>query len=201
MSGRKNILSDTDYAKGKDSRFKAAYLFGKVAEIVVNDKGANVRVIFPDRVDRNGQPLITKPIPVLQSAASGKRSFSVPRIGTDVAVAKLANSTSDYMLLGSFYTSRNPPPVTDPNLDYTEYDDGSKITFDAGSGTMTWDLKGGVVLGCEGGFTIQANGNVLIDAPNIKLQGAIELDGNITHTGNMVTSGHHTDASGVHKAP
>lgn len=191
-------LGDTGFARVPDSRFKSAIQIGIVSSIETTDTAANVRVIFPDRVDHKGQPLITKPIPVLQSAAAKKKSFAVPRIGTNVLVAKLPNSTGDYMLLGSFYTTSDPPPVTDPNIDYTEYDDGSIIQFDAGAGTLSWDLKGNVSLQCVGPMTLKTNGQFLIDAPNIKLQGAIELDGNVTQTGNMTTSGVHTDANGVH---
>jgi phage baseplate assembly protein V len=117
-----------------------------------------------------------------------------------VLVVKLPNGTSDYAVVGSFYTKTDPPPVTDPNLDHVEYEDGSSITFDAGNGTMTWNLKGGISLQCVGAFTIKTSGTVLLDAPNVHLKGAINLEGDITHTGNMTTTGHHTDAGGHHTA-
>jgi phage baseplate assembly protein V len=195
----KNLLADTDYAKGRDNRFKSALLIGRVSSIECNEEGANVRVALLDRVDHKDQPLITKPIPVLQVAAGEKKSFAVPRIGTCVLLAKLPNGTSDYAVIGSFYTKADPPPVTDPNLDHVEYADGSKITFDSESGTLTWDLQGGITLECQGAFTLKTAGSLLIDAPNIELKGAIKLTGNVTHTGAMTTSGFHTDAHGVHK--
>jgi phage baseplate assembly protein V len=200
-------LGETGYTKTPDNRFKSSIRIGIVAEVVPTATGANVRVIFPDLVDHNNQPLISKPIPVLQSAASKKQSFALPRLGTNVVVAKLPNGTADYMVLGSFYTSNNPPPVTDPNLDYTKYDDGSVIQFDAANGTLTWNLKGGITLECQGNIviksdagtlTLQSSGLLNMVAPNIKLQGTVEIDGDITHTGGMTTSGVHTDANGVH---
>jgi phage baseplate assembly protein V len=195
----KNLLADTDFAKGKDNRFKSSLMIAKVSSIEVTDKGANVRCIIPDRVDHGNQPLITKPIPVLQTAAGQKRSFAVPRIGTNVLLAKLPNGTSDYAVIGSFYTTKDPPPVSDPNLDYVEYEDGSKITFDADNGTLTWDLTGGITLECVGAFTLKTAGTLLVDAANVELKGAIKLTGNVSHTGNMTTTGTHTDANGVHQ--
>lgn len=206
-------LGDTAYSRIPDSRFKSALMIGRVSSIECTATGANVRVIFPDRVDHKGQPLITKPIPVLQPAATKKKSFSVPRIGTNVLVAKLPNGTGDYHVLGSFYTTSDPPPVTDPNLDHTEYDDGSVMQFDAGNGTLTWNLKGGIVFECQGNITIKSDGgNVTIQGTSlinliamlVKIQGNAEIDGNlvvngnVSNTGSMTTGGIHTDANGVH---
>jgi len=195
----KNILSDTDNSSGKDNHFQSTILIGRVAEVVPDENGANVRVIFPDRLNHQKQPLITKPIPVLQISAGKKRSFALPRIGQNVLVARRPGANGDYFLLGSFYTTSDKAPVTDPNLDYTEYDDGSIIQFDAGSGTMTWDLKGGISLQCVGDVLVKSNGSLTLDAPSITLRGdSITLDGPVTTTADMVTTGHHTDAAGTH---
>jgi phage baseplate assembly protein V len=202
----KNILADTDYTKGHDNRFQNAVSIGYVSEVIVDDTQANVRVIFPDRVDHKGQPLITKPIPVLQIASQAKKSFAVPRKGDMVAVQKMANGTSSYLVTGSFYTTANPPPVTDPMLDHCVYDDGSTKEFNASNGTESWKLKGDVNWDNEGAFivklgkgmTITPQGDVLIDAPNIELKGALKFTGDITHQGNINTSGTHTDTRGLH---
>jgi phage baseplate assembly protein V len=218
----KNLLSDTDYTRGWDNRFGAAVVVGKVTKIECNDKQANVRVIFPDRLDHQDQPLISKPVPVMQVASTAKKSFTMPRLNTNVVCVKLPNSTSNYVVIGSFYTSKDPPPVTDPMLDYIEYDDGSTMQFDANTGKLTWKLKGDILLDNEKDFTIKqkgdfnvetdgnvavtpkgdlditATGDVVIQGGTLKLQGPLTIEGDITHTGDMVTSGHHTDAAGHH---
>jgi phage baseplate assembly protein gpV len=142
----KNILSDTDYTKGWDNRFGVAVVIGKVQKIECSEKGANVRVSMPDRVDHEGQPLITKPVPVLQIASQAKKSFAVPRCDDNVLMVKLANGTSNYVAIGSFYTSKSPPPVTDPLLDYTEWEGGHTETRDANEDAEVFlkqDFKGG----------------------------------------------------------
>jgi len=204
----KNILADTNFTKGTDNRFKNAVIIGRVSEIVVNEKGANIRVLQPDKCDHQGQPLISKPIPVMQISAGGKRSFAMPRLGQNVMAVKLPNGTSDYMAVGFFYTKNDPPPVTDPKLDYCIYDDGSTKQFDAESGTETnkfkgdtvWDHEGKGDLQFQGDVTVKSQGTVLIDAPNIHLKGAMNFEGNISHTGNMTTSGIHNAADGPHAA-
>src|SRR5262245_58096785 len=124
---RKNLLSDSDYTKGWDNRFSTAVLIAKVSKIECTDEQANVRAIIPDKVDHNGTAHKTNPIPVVRIASEAKRSFAMPRLGTDVLLVKLPNSTSDYAVIGSFYTRNNPPPVSDPMLDYVQYDDGSTM--------------------------------------------------------------------------
>jgi Phage-related baseplate assembly protein. len=111
-----------------------------------SDKGANIRVTMPDRLDHDNQPLITKPIPVLQISAGGKKSFAMPRIGQNAMLVKLPNSTSSYAALGFFYTSKEPPPVTDPKVDYVEWEGGHTQKHDANDDAdvfLTQDFKGG----------------------------------------------------------
>src|SRR5262252_8149857 len=171
----KNILSDTDYTKGWDNRYGVTAVVARVCKIEVSDKGANVRVMMPDRLDHNDKPLISKPIPIMQIAAKSKKSFAVPRIDDDVLVMKLPNGTSNYAVVGTFYTSKKPPPVTDPLLDYTEWEGGHKQTFDANEDAdvfLKQEFKGGwdatikkdVSLKTTDGakFNIEADGDVLV---------------------------------------
>ena len=218
----KNLLSDTDYTKGRDNRFGVTAVVARVAKIEVSDKGANVRVVMPDRLDHQDQPLISKPIPVMQVASKAKRSFMVPRLKTNVLCVKLPNGTSNYAVIGSFYTKNDPPPVTDEMLDYVIYDDGSTMQFDASNGELTWKLKGDLLwdneksvtiklkedftLEIDGDVTIKPQGNVSIEAggdidikgQTVNLQGAMKFTGNIDHIGNMHTSGIHQDSLGFH---
>jgi phage baseplate assembly protein V len=212
----KNILSDTDFTKGHDTRFANTAVIGFVTKIECDAKHANVRVIMPDRLDHQGTPLISRPVPVMQTASQSKKSYAIPRLGTPVVMVKLPNSTSDYLVIGSFYTPKNPPPVSDPKLDYTLYDDGSIMQFDSSNGQLTWKLKGTMLWDNESGGTFKfkdaviidaqgsdisiqtAGGTILVDGATVHLKGDLIFEGNITHTGNMTTSGVHTDSLGHH---
>jgi phage baseplate assembly protein V len=207
----KNLLSDSDYTSGKDNRYKASVHIAYVTKIECDKaKGrAHVRVIIPDKVDHKGNPLITKPVPVMQVASQAKKSFAIPRVGDCVLLNKMPNGTSDYFVAGSFYNEKHPPPVDDPMLDHCLYDDGSIKQFNAGDGTETWDLKGGIniktaqaiMIEVTGGdVTIKPSGTALIEAQTVHLKGAMNFEGDITHTGNMTTSGTHTDSVGHHTA-
>jgi phage baseplate assembly protein V len=177
--GVKNLLSDTDFTRGHDTRFANAVSIGYVTKIECTDKHANVRVILPDRKDHEGTPMITKPIPVMQICSAAKKQFAMPRIDAPVMLIKLPNGTADYLVVGAFYTQRNPPPVSDPLLDYTEWEGGHIQKFDANDGAavfLTQDFKGGwnatikkdVNFKTTDGakFNINADGDVLINSAN-----------------------------------
>jgi len=219
----KNILSDTDYTKGWDNRFGVTAIVARVSKLEVSEKGANVRVIMPDRVDHEDNPLISKPVPVLQIASTAKKSFAVPRMDDNVLCVKLPNGTSNYAVIGSFYTSKRPPPVTDPKLDYTEWEGGHTEQFDANDDAdvfLTQDFKGGVkttvkkdieIKTTDGGkmsmtsdgdmLVKSATGNVNVESPsgavNIK-QKTINLEADtINLTGHVVINGK-LDHTGQH---
>jgi Phage P2 baseplate assembly protein gpV len=231
----KNLLSDTDYTKGWDNRYGVTAAVGRVSKIECTDKATNVRVIMPDRLDHEDQPLISKPIPVLQQASTAKKSFAVPRMNDVVMMVKLPNGTSNYAVIGSFYTAKNPPPVKDPKLDYTEWEGGHTQKYDANTDEngkassdvfLTQDFKGGwdctvkkdvnlkttdsakfnvesdghvTIKSATGDVNIQSpSGKVNIEQQDIHLTGKVTIDGDITHTGNMTTSGVHQDSKGFH---
>jgi len=216
----KNILAATDFVSGKDNRYRNSVVIGKVVKLECTDKGANLRVQMPEKLDRKGNPLITKPIPMLQISAGQKRSFAMPRVGQNVLMVKRSNGTGDYLAVGHFYTSNDPPPVTDPKLDYCEWEGGHIEKFDANENAdvfLTQDFKGGwnntckkainikttdgapITLQADSDVNIKApNGTILLDQQNIHLKGPVTIDGDITHNGNMTTYGVHTDNNGLH---
>jgi Phage P2 baseplate assembly protein gpV len=219
----KNLLSDTDYTSSRDNRFSVTAAVGRVSKIEVDKKGANVRVIMPDRIDHEDQPLISKPIPVLQIASNAKKSFAVPRLDDNVFLIKMPNGTGNYAVLGSFYTSKRPPPVTDPKLDYTEWEGGHTEKFDANDDAdvfLTQDFKGGwkgtykkdVNLNTTDSakFNVQADGDILIQSANGNIdvkspsgtvtieQQTVELKATtIKLTGHVIVTGN-IDETGVH---
>lgn len=190
----KNLLSDTDYTRGRDNRYGAVALIGKVSKIECDEKGANVRVLLADKLDHQGQPLITKPIPVWQISSGKKRSFAMPRINQNVVLVKLPTATSDYLLLGTFYTKNDPPPITDPRVDYTEWENGHTEKFDSNDDAdvfLTQDFKAGwkgtfkkdvnLKTTDSAKFNIEADGDVLVKSANgnITIQsptGTVEIE-------------------------
>lgn len=62
------------------------------------------------------------------------------------------------------------------------------------------DDQGQVVHLKRGGIEITSNKPVTVKGQKIVLDGDVEIKGNIAHTGNMTTTGTHSDSAGTHGA-
>jgi phage baseplate assembly protein V len=135
--------------------------------------------------------------------------FQVPKIGNDVNVTMLPNGSEDGFVDGSFYNEKNPPPQgVDIDTRQFKTEDGSVIEYREIDSTFNLDASaatngarsgsGGAVLVTAGDVTVTASGKAWIKGAPITLEGPMEFKGDITHTGNMTTSGTHTDANGIH---
>ena len=147
----------------------------------------------------------------------------MPRIGQNALMVKLPNSTSSYAAIGFFYTSKEKPPVTDPKVDYCEWEGGHTQKHDANKDAdvfLTQDFKGGwnctvkkdvnikttdgakTNIESDGDVLIKsANGNIDVKSPsgtvNIDQQN-IHLTGTVTIDGNIIHNGNMT-THGVHQ--
>jgi phage baseplate assembly protein V len=178
-----NNIGNTNFT-GHDNRYQNMAFIGRVADRQADDVSTNARVIRPDQQD-----YITKQMPIMQTSASGKRSFAMPRKGANVVCLKLPNGTADGVVLGTFYTTSDPPPVSDPNLDFTEYDDGSTMSMNASTGQLDWNLKGAMNMTTGQPVTIKADKIILIGdveiQGNLKVTGKIDADDDISTTATL----------------
>jgi len=177
---------------GKDQRFNNSHRIGRVSELVVDDTQTSVRVAFPDK-----QNVISKPFPVCQTSGGARRSFNVPKVGQSVLCGMLANGDSDGFVIGTFYTTQDPPPISDPLRQYTEFADGTSFDFNEATSTLAINAKGPLNLVTSGPVSIKGS-EVTIEAGNIKIVGQLRIEGDIEHQGNMQTSGTHQDSRGFH---
>ena len=171
------MLLGNNNKTGYDNRYFTEVAIGRIAEQQVDDVQTSARVMHPDKED-----LISKPYPVLQPSAGRKRSFQTPRVGANALILRLPNGPSDGFILGTFYTTSDPPPVDDPNLDYTEWDDGTSYEqVNAQSGQYD-GLFGGA-------YNLEARAALTIVAPEIILIGNVRIDGNVRINGILDVEG------------
>lgn len=196
---------------GKDQRFNNALRVGRVSDVVSDEGTLALRVVFPDK-----ENVISKPLQLIQQSGGARRSYNVPKIGQSVLCGMLANGDSDGFVIGPFYTTADPPPITDPNRQYTEFADGTKVEFNEATKTMSVDAQGPINIKTAGPATIEAAGEITIKAPTIRLDAAnviitgslsveggaggdvVTIQGQIRHQGDMETSGTHRDSRGYH---
>jgi phage baseplate assembly protein V len=187
---------------GYDSWLKNMFRVGFVSSQNTDDIQAAVRVVYPDR-----QNLVSEPLPILQKSTKGTKDYWSPEVGEQVLTLHLPNGIHKGFLLGAFQSTRDRPPVTDPNKRHTTFADGSVFEFDKGSSVLFINTKGPITLITEGPVFIESTGEltlksaakVNIEAPEISLDApTVKIKGNIEHEGDMNTSGRHRDSAGNH---
>jgi phage baseplate assembly protein V len=199
---------------GRDRQVRDMFRNGKVIDRKHDPKrGPLVRVQYLDKMG-----LITQWIPVKQFGSRLTMHYYCPKIGDDVNVCMLPNGSEDGFVDGSFFNAGNPPPE-DLDIDTRHFKTEDETVVEYREKDSTFNMN------CAGKITIHANETILIDAdswihiiangeiiitsdvkvtitaPEIELNGHMTFNGDITHIGNMTTSGVHTDANGIHCIP
>ena len=186
---------------GRDHQVRDAFRNGLVIDRKEDpEQGPLVRVQYMDR-----QGLISYWFPVKQFGSRKTKHHYCPKIGDHVNVNMLQNGSEHGFVDGSFFNKKNPPPEgIDIDTRYFGTEDGTVIEYREIDSTFNLNCVGPIAIkgttitiDCDA-LTITATDQVTITAPIIALNGLMQFAGDIVHTGNMTTSGVHTDANGIH---
>jgi phage baseplate assembly protein V len=199
---------------GRDAQVRNMFRNGKVIEQIINDTGVFVRV---QQLDKDG--LISRPLPVKQFGSRSNQSFWCPNIGDDVAITMLPNSEGgEGFVDGSFYNTGNRPPIIkleDAAHKHVTFGDGTIVEYrprdstlhvTAGQNVGRSGIKTMTIVVNTGGPVNIVAGTVNITASTITLTGPVKVNGdlnvsgNIDNGGDMHTTGVHTDSIGRHDA-
>lgn len=189
---------------GRDSTVRNMLRQAKVVEPLIDETGVFARVQYLDKMG-----VISRPLPILQSGCKGSSFVQCPKIGDDVSVMMLPNSDGgEGFIIGSFYNSSNPPPITELDVRHITFADGTIIEYTEATNTRATGqlrIKSTQPINIESGdcyikatsIKLEAD-KVTIQAGNIELIGEVKIEGNINHEGDMLTTGVHTDSLGRH---
>ena len=134
---------------------------GTIAEINAKSK-ALVKVKISSRVSDF--------LPVLMFANSFKRRWEPVRVGEQVTVfCPFGNPNFGLVIRGIFNSSCKEPAGASDTCEVTEYEDGTRFSYDTKSKTFTGHFVGDVNLNIGGNLTIKATGNIDIDGARIDL--------------------------------
>ena len=183
---------------GRDHQLRDQFRHGKVIDRKMDAKrGGLVRVQYLDK-----QGLVSQWLPVKQFGSWKTTHSYVPKIGADVCVNMLANGSEDGFVDGSFFNAGNPPPVgVDIDTRHFRAEDETVIEYRELDHTFNLnDPSGPVMVQATEIHIIATVGIVEIVSPTVISLTAplLIFNGNIQHTGNMNTTGVHTDANGIH---
>lgn len=141
--------------------------FGIVSDI--NENKAQVRVKLQDADNIESYWLS-----VLQAKTLKDKFYSLPDEEEHVACLMDENS-EEGVVIGAVYSESDLSPVNSKKKFHVKFEDSTIIEYDKEVKKLTADVKGQIVL--------KATEKVIIEAP------IIEEKGDITHTGDQVTSG------------
>lgn len=131
-----------------------------------NPENATVKVIFPDKDNT-----VSYDLSVLMAQTEKNKDYFIPDIGEQVLCLFLPNGIEEGFVIGSIYSNKNKPPVTDANKRHIKFEDGTWVEYDRGNSTLTVSAVGDIKI---------------ISATNINIEGNVSVDGNITATGTII---------------
>jgi len=158
--------------------------------VAVDEKSGKVRVQFPDRDD-----LVSDWLPVMQEFCVGNQQYRLPDEQTQVAVLMDENYEAG-VVLGAIYSDCDPPPVTNRDLYYRRFKDGTVIQYDRAGHKLTADVKGEIDARADVQAFITsplvkavATIKVVHDTPLTECTGNLSVAGGITCVGSFGASG------------
>lgn len=109
-------------------------------------------------------------LPVLHFANSFKRSISPIRVDEQVMiVAPHGEANGGFIIRGVFNTNCKEPSGASSTCEVTEYEDGTRFSYDSGSKTLMLDCVGDIVIKAGGKIRVLAGGAIDIDGATIDL--------------------------------
>ncbi|TEB13358.1 phage baseplate assembly protein V [Pelotomaculum propionicicum] len=122
-------------------------------------ENCTARVAFEDRA-----AMVSFDLPVLVRGSLQNKDYWMPEPGEQVVCLFLPSGVAQGFILGSVYSSKDNPPVTDGNKRHIKFADGTTIEYDRTTHTLAIDAKGPIKLITTGPVEIDAAQDVIINA-------------------------------------
>lgn len=131
--------------------------FGKVTKIDAKKALVKVKFFGMDDIESNW-------LRILQQKTVEDQFYSMPDIDEQV-VCLMEDSLNRGVVLGSIYSETVPPPVTDENIYYKKFQDGTEISYDRKSSSMIIKGEGSldVEFKTDSKISIKGNSNISVD--------------------------------------
>ena len=165
----------SDYSLGELSRQIANMIrVGEITELDFDDSEAP-RV----KVEVSGFP--SDWLPWSAGRAGASRKWSPPSVGEQVIIVAPYGDLGQAMIIGSLFSASMPAPDTSATRETVAYPDGSTVSHDSETNTLTVTVAGAgnVVVNCQQG-TINADESLTFNTPDAHFTGNLKADGDIS---------------------
>lgn len=124
---------------------------GRISSI--NDSKGTVRVKFDDKDD-----MVSGELPMFDF------EYRLPQIEQPVLCIFLPNGISQGFCFGGFYSENNLPPVSDRNIYFKDFGDGTSIQYNKTSKELVINVMGDLKVKVKGNILIEADGSITTKA-------------------------------------
>lgn len=145
----------------------ASLRFGTVTEVDAASNAA--RVVLSD-----GGHMVTMPLRVLSRRSTRDQEQCLPDIGDPAAVLFAGQGLEQGVVLGTFHSKALPAPQKIPDIDYHVYEDGTEISYDRTSHTLTVNVMGDIKINATGDISVQCGGTLSLNADLVTMQEGCE---------------------------
>jgi phage baseplate assembly protein V len=134
--------------------------------------------------------LITGWLPLTACIGRNFNGWTPLRVGTQVLICCPDGNPSNAIITQMLYTTDLDAPATDPALDLLQFDDGTKLSYNSESHTLTIDSQGPVYINTTGDISIKSAGTMTLDASKIVIKGPVEQTGGDMTSDGVSAQGH-----------
>ena len=110
---------------------------------------------------------------------STTKTWSPPTQGEQCVILAASGELTTACIITGLYTQNSPSHSADEHV--VEFADGAKITYNQANGDL-------VVIGIKTA-NIKAANQINIDCPTVNIKGNVNIDGEVTSTGDMIAGG------------
>lgn len=174
-----------------------AFRIGRVSAIF--PERCTAEVTFEDRGDTVSQELF-----IIVPFTLKDQAYYMPSVQDRVACYFDPGAPNVGYIFGSFFSDTRPPLHPDENKVYMQFEDKTLIEYDKKAHKLTINVPEGAGTSVEivatGDIAIKSGKSVNIEAAtSIALKApSLAIESTVEHTGDINTSGTHTDSVGKH---
>jgi phage baseplate assembly protein V len=130
--------------------------------------------------------------------AGAVRKWSPPTIGEEVLVFSPYGDMTQAVIIMALYQDTFPAPSNSATVEMTQYPDGSTVSYDSASNTLTVDVaaSGNVIVNCQHA-TVNSDVDINLNTPDTFCSGNLTVAKMLTYQGGMTGSNSTGGPTGV----
>lgn len=155
----------------------------KIGEVSsVDEAKCTARVVFDD-----DDSVISYELPILQRNTLENKDYQTVHVGEDVLCVFLPNGQEEGFIIGSFYAGEVRPPASSKDTRTVVFSDGSKVTYDRSSHSLTVEIGGTTIVADRSRVAVASPDEIKNDSTTVTVTGSATVNINGGASVNITT--------------